>query len=44
VIRALSESPNAFRAFLALNTGAWGFRRALPGVGALGWRLVSAGS
>ena len=44
VIRALSESPSAFRAFLALNTGAWGWRRALPGVGRLGWRLVRAGS
>jgi flavin-dependent dehydrogenase len=43
VIRALSESPRAFRAFLALNTGAWGWNRALPRVGELGWRLVSAG-
>jgi 2-polyprenyl-6-methoxyphenol hydroxylase-like FAD-dependent oxidoreductase len=42
VIRALSESPDAFRAFLALNTGAWTLGRALPGVGKLGWRLLTA--
>ena len=42
VIRALSGSPDAFRAFLALNTGAWGWGRALPGVGKLGFRLLTA--
>ena len=42
VIRALAQSPDAFRAFLALNTGAWGWGRALPGVGKLSWRLVTA--
>jgi len=42
VVRALSKSPDAFRAFLALNTGAWGWGRALPGVGKLGFRLVTA--
>ena len=42
VVRALSRSPDAFRAFLALNTGAWGWGRALPGVGKLGWRLLTA--
>jgi len=41
VIRGLSESPDAFRAFLALNTGVWGFGHALPGIGKLGWRLIS---
>jgi flavin-dependent dehydrogenase len=41
VVHALSDSPDAFRAFLALNTGAWGWGRALPGVGKLGWRLLS---
>ncbi len=42
VLRALSRSPDAFRAFLALNTGAWGWGRALPGVGKLGLRLLTA--
>lgn len=42
VFRALSRSPESFRAFLALNTGVWGWRRALPGVGQLGWRLLTA--
>jgi len=42
VVHALSDSPDAFRAFLALNTGAWGWGRALPGVGKLGWRLLTA--
>jgi flavin-dependent dehydrogenase len=42
VIHALSESPDAFRGFLALNTGAWGWGRALPGVGKLGWRLLTS--
>ena len=42
VIRALGESPGAFRAFLALNTGVWGWGRALPGVGKLGLRLLTA--
>ena len=42
VVRALSRSPDAFRAFLALNTGAWGWGRALPGVGKLGSRLLTA--
>jgi flavin-dependent dehydrogenase len=42
VIRALSRSPDAFRAFLALNTGAWGWARTLPGVGELGLRLLRA--
>ena len=41
-LRALSRSPEAFRALLALNTGAWGWGRALPGVGALGVRLLTA--
>jgi 2-polyprenyl-6-methoxyphenol hydroxylase-like FAD-dependent oxidoreductase len=41
VLRAFSRSPDAFRAFLALNTGAWGWGRALPGVGTLGLRLVT---
>ena len=35
VVRALATRPSAFRAFLALNTGAWGWGRALPAVGAL---------
>jgi len=42
VVRALSRSPESFRAFLALNTGAWGWGRALPGVGKLGFRLLTA--
>jgi flavin-dependent dehydrogenase len=42
VLRALARSPDAFRAFLALNTGAWGWGRALPGVGKLGLRLLRA--
>jgi flavin-dependent dehydrogenase len=42
VVRALGQSPDAFQAFLALNTGAWGWGRALPGVGKLGVRLVTA--
>ena len=41
VIRALRESPDALRAFLALNTGAWGWGRALPGLGKLALRLVT---
>ncbi len=41
VIRALGHSPDAFRAFLALNTGAWGWARALPAAGKLGLRLVT---
>ena len=42
VLRALSRSPDVFRAFLAFNTGAWGWGRALPGVGKLGMRLLTA--
>jgi 2-polyprenyl-6-methoxyphenol hydroxylase-like FAD-dependent oxidoreductase len=42
VVRALRRSPDAFQAFLALNTGAWGWGRALPGVGKLGLRLIAA--
>lgn len=42
VVRALSRSPDAFRAFLALNTGAWGWGRALPGVGKLGLQLITS--
>ncbi len=41
VVRALHRSPDAFRAFLALNTGAWGWGRALPGAGKLGLRLIT---
>jgi flavin-dependent dehydrogenase len=42
LLRALSRSPDAFRAFLALDTGVWGWGRALPGVGKLGLRLLTA--
>jgi len=42
VIRALARNPDIFRAFLALNTGAWGWSRALPDVAKLGLRLVTA--
>jgi len=41
VIRAMHQSPDVLRAFLALNTGAWGWRRALPGLGKLALRLVT---
>lgn len=41
VVRALGQSPDAFQAFLALNTGAWHWGRALRGVGKLGVRLVT---
>ncbi|MBI3824587.1 MAG: FAD-dependent monooxygenase [Candidatus Rokubacteria bacterium] len=41
VIRALARSPDAFRAFLALNTGARGWAGALPALGRLGWRLMT---
>jgi flavin-dependent dehydrogenase len=41
VFQALSRSPDAFRAFLALNTGAWGWGRALPDAGKLGLRLLT---
>jgi flavin-dependent dehydrogenase len=41
VIGALSRKPEAFRAFLALNTGAWGWWRALPGVAALAAQLLT---
>jgi flavin-dependent dehydrogenase len=42
VFRALSRSPDAFRAFLALNTGVWGWGRALPDAGKLGLRLLTS--
>jgi len=41
-IRALQRSPRVFRAFLALNTGAWGWGRALHGAGKVGLRLLNA--
>jgi len=41
VFRALATSPDSFRAFLALTTGAWGWGRALPCVGRFGVRLLS---
>ncbi|HXJ82218.1 MAG TPA: NAD(P)/FAD-dependent oxidoreductase [Candidatus Methylomirabilis sp.] len=44
VLRALSRSPEAFRALLALNTGVWGWGRALPSVGKLGLRMLTAWS
>jgi flavin-dependent dehydrogenase len=44
VMRALRASPDSFRAFLALNTGAWGWGRALPGVGRLALQLLTHAS
>ena len=41
VIRAFAASPGTFGAFLALNTGAWGWGRAIPGAGRLALRLVT---
>jgi 2-polyprenyl-6-methoxyphenol hydroxylase-like FAD-dependent oxidoreductase len=41
-LQALSRCPDALRAFLALNTGAWGWGRALPDIGKLGLRLLAA--
>jgi len=43
VVRALSSRPDAFRAFLALNTGAWSLGHALPGVLNLGVPLLRRG-
>jgi len=42
VMHALRASPESFRAFLALNTGTWGWGRSLPGVGRLGLRLLTS--
>jgi len=42
VIRSLAQSPDVFRAFLALNTGAWGWGRALKSFARLGLRLLTA--
>jgi len=42
VVHALRASPDAFRAVLALNTGAWGWGRALPGIGRLALRLSAS--
>jgi flavin-dependent dehydrogenase len=40
VILALRARPDAFRALLALNTGAWGWGRALPGIGRLALQVL----
>jgi flavin-dependent dehydrogenase len=40
-LRALRRSPDAFAALLALNTGAWSWTRALPGIAKFGLRLVT---
>jgi len=40
-LRAMRRSPDAFAALLALNTGAWTWTRALPGIAKLGLRLAT---
>jgi len=42
VVRALERRPRAFRAFLALNTGAWGWTRALPATAGLALGMLAA--
>jgi flavin-dependent dehydrogenase len=41
VVRALRRFPTGFEGFLALNSGAWGFGRALPALGAVGIGLLT---
>jgi flavin-dependent dehydrogenase len=41
VVRALRRFPSGFAGFLALNSGAWGFGRALPALGAVGIGLLT---
>jgi flavin-dependent dehydrogenase len=41
VVRALRRFPSGFTGFLALNSGAWGYGRALPALGAVGIGLLT---
>jgi flavin-dependent dehydrogenase len=42
-LRALQASPGGWSGLLALSNGTWGWRRALPSLGAIGARLVNPG-